>query len=159
MQDRRRDRRIDAAGHGRQDAGCAHRSIVGPILLCAPSRGGAEESLLDGPELARAVVDALVDHQASDVVLLDLGSLTAFTDYFVVATAGSERQMRALVEAVDAVAGAHRGPRPRWEGRNEDGWRLADLGGAVVHVFSAEQRAYYDLEGLWRRAREVVHIQ
>lgn len=120
---------------------------------------GKEGSLLDGPELARAVVDALVDHQASDVVLLDLGSLTAFTDYFVVATAGSERQMRALIEAVDAVAGAHRGPRPRWEGRNEDGWRLADLGGAVVHVFSAEQRAYYDLEGLWRRAREVVHIQ
>ena len=92
------------------------------------------------------------------MVLLDLRSLDGFTDYFVIATSGGERQLRALVEAVDSAADAQR-LHPRWEGRNEDGWRLADLGDVVVHLFTGEQRARYDLEGLWLRAQEVVHIQ
>ena len=104
-----------------------------------------------------------MDRQASEVVLLDLEGLSSFTDYFVIASADSGRQMRALADAVDEIAakheGARRANRPLWEGRNEDGWRLADLGDTVVHIFSVEQRAYYNLEGLWRRAREVVHIQ
>ena len=118
---------------------------------------------LDGLQLAREIVDALVDRQAADVVLLDLEGLSTFADYFVIASADSERQLRALADAVDAIAATHEGARranrPLWEGRNEDGWRLADLGDTVVHLFSVEQRAYYNLEGLWRRAREVVHIQ
>ena len=118
---------------------------------------------LDGLPLAREVVDALVDRQASDVVLLDLQGLSTFTDYFVIASADSERQLRALVEAVDDVSASHEGSRrsnrSRWRAGNEDGWRLADLGDTVVHLFSVEQRAYYNLEGLWQRAREVVHIQ
>ena len=121
------------------------------------------DARLDELQLARDVVDALVDRQASDVVLLDLAGLSTFADYFVIASADSERQMRALADAVDEIAstreGARRANRPLWEGRNEDGWRLADLGDTVVHIFSVEQRAYYNLEGLWQRAREVVHIQ
>ena len=126
-------------------------------------RGRGRDARLDGLQLARDVVDALVDRQASDVVLLDLAGLSTFTDYFVIASADSERQMRALADAVDEIAATHEGARranrPLWEGRNEDGWRLADLGDTVVHIFSVEQRAYYNLEGLWQRAREVVHIQ
>ena len=92
-------------------------------------------------------------------MLLDLTSLATFTEFFVIATAESERQMRALVDAIDRAADAHPGIHPRWEGRSEDGWQLADLGDIVVHLFSVERRAYYDLEGLWQRAQEVVHIQ
>jgi len=119
---------------------------------------GCEEHALDSSTLAHEVIDALVDRQAADVVLLDLRTLGRFTDYFVIASSGGERQLRALVEAVDAAVGPH-GLHPRWEGRNEDGWRLADLGGTVVHLFTVEQRARYDLEGLWLRAREIVRIQ
>lgn len=134
------------------------------MRLAAAAAGASRRDVrLDGLQLAREVVDALVDRQASDVVLLDLQGLSTFTDYFVIASADSERQLRALVEAVDEVSASHDGSRrsnrPRWEGRNEDGWRLADLGDTVVHIFAVEQRAYYNLEGLWRRAREVVHIQ
>ena len=92
-------------------------------------------------------------------MLLDLTSLATFTEFFVIATAESERQMRALVDAIDRTADAHPGIHPRWEGRSDDGWQLADLGDIVVHLFSVERRAYYDLEGLWQRAQEVVHIQ
>ena len=146
----------------------AARAGLAPLYSLRPRRtplrgAHGRGARLDGLQLAREIVDALVDRQAADVVLLDLEGLSTFADYFVIASADSERQLRALADAVDAIAatneGARRANRPLWEGRNEDGWRLADLGDTVVHLFSVEQRAYYNLEGLWRRAREVVHIQ
>jgi ribosome-associated protein len=102
----------------------------------------------------------LVDHQAADVVLLDLTPLTTFTDFFVVATAESDRQMRALVDAIGELLDEREpGRHAKWEGQAANGWQLLDLSDVVVHLFSVEKRAYYDLEGLWSEAREVVHIQ
>lgn len=99
-----------------------------------------------------------MDRQASDVVLLDLTSLSTFTDYFVIATAGNERQLNALIEVLDADANA--ADRPfKQEGQPAGGWVLVDLGTVIVHLFSLEQRAYYNLEGLWQRAQEVVRVQ
>ena len=71
-----------------------------------------------------------------------------------VATARCARSSRPW----DTAADAHT-THPRWEGRHEDGWLLADLGDVIVHLLSMEDRARYDLEGLWQRAQEVVHIQ
>ncbi|MCY4614827.1 MAG: ribosome silencing factor [Chloroflexi bacterium] len=122
------------------------------------TRGATEEGRLQTIELANDVVDALADRQAADVVLLDVQEYSGFADYFVVATSGSDRQMRALVEAVDSAADAY-DQHPRWEGKHDEGWLLADLGDVIVHLLSMEQRARYDLEGLWQRAQEVVHIQ
>ncbi len=92
--------------------------------------------------------------------MLDLSSLSAFTDYFVIATSDNERQLGALIDSVDRAA-AELTPKPdvRHEGDTEGGWVLLDLGGVVVHLFSLEQRARYNLEGLWARAQEVVRIQ
>ena len=123
----------------------------------APER---PEHPLQGPELAHHLVDVLVDRQASDVVLLDLTSLSAFTDYFVIATADNERQLSALIDTVEsAMAAAAPDASVRQEGSTEGGWVLLDLGAVIVHLFSLEQRAKYNLEGLWRRAQEVVRIQ
>ena len=113
---------------------------------------------LQGSELAHHVVDLLVDRQASDVVLLDLTSLSTFTDYFVIATADNERQLNALIETLDGAASAAGLPF-RQEGSPEGGWVLIDLGTVIAHLFSLEKRAYYNLEGLWRRAQEVVRVQ
>ncbi|MBM4411390.1 MAG: ribosome silencing factor [Chloroflexi bacterium] len=108
---------------------------------------------------ARMLVDVLVDRQAEDVVLLDLSNLAAFADYFVIATVDNIRQGRAVVDAVDAAVSADGGD-VKAEGSGEDGWILIDCGaGVIVHLFSLEMRAYYNLEGLWSRAQEVVRIQ
>ena len=104
------------------------------------------------------MVDALADRQAADVVLLDVQEYAGFADYFVIASSGSDRQMRALVDAVDSAADGHE-RHPRWEGKSDEGWLLADLGDVIVHLLTMEERARYDLEGLWQRAQEVVHIQ
>ncbi len=137
------------AGRGRRPAILLSLGLEGP---------DPEEAELQGPELAHHVVDLLVDRQASDVVMLDLTSLSTFTDYFVIATAGNERQLSALIETLDADANAAKRPL-RQEGSPDGGWVLVDLGGVVVHLFSLEKRAYYDLEGLWKRAQEVVRVQ
>ena len=119
----------------------------------------AREETLGGSELAHRVVDVLVDRQAADVVLLDLTSLAAFTDYFVIATADNERHMRALLDALGRELAVGDAVQSREEGQPASGWVLVDLGDVVVHVFTDERRAYYDLEGLWRRAQEVVRVQ
>jgi len=133
----------------------------------SPPREGSVESGAPArsPELerslarARLLLDLLVDRQAEDVVLLDLTSLAAFADYFVIGTVDNIRQGRAIVDAVDAAVSAEGGD-VRAEGTPEDGWILVDCGeGVVVHLFSLEARAYYNLEGLWSRAQEVVRIQ
>lgn len=114
---------------------------------------------LQGSELAHHVVDVLVDRQAADVVMLDLTALSAFTDYFVIATSDNERQLGALVDSVEGVVASMPDARCRQEGGLEGGWVLLDMGSVVVHLFSLEQRANYNLEGLWRRAQEVVRVQ
>lgn len=115
---------------------------------------------VDGAELAHRVVDVLVDRQASDVVLLDLTALSAFADYFVIATSDNVRQMRALIDTLEEALGETFPQLTfREEGQPDDGWVLLDLGAVVVHLFSIEKRAYYDLERLWQRAQEVVRIQ
>ncbi len=104
------------------------------------------------------MVDIVVDHLAEDVVLLDLTELTAFADYFVIATVDNERQMAAVIGAVDDGA-RDEGIRANSEGAPESGWVLIEVGGVVVHLFSREQRQRYDLESLWSHAREVVRVQ
>jgi ribosome silencing factor RsfS/YbeB/iojap len=109
--------------------------------------------------LAHEAVDLLADRQVSDIVLLDLTTLGAFADYFVIGTVDNIRQARAAIDALQGALKA-RGSRIKPEGNPESGWVLLDtLDGVIVHLFSLEDRARYDLEGLWGRAQEVVRVQ
>ncbi|MEX1021575.1 MAG: ribosome silencing factor [Dehalococcoidia bacterium] len=110
-------------------------------------------------DYAQMLLDVLVDRQASDVVLLDLTQLTVFSDYFLIATVDNIRQARAIVDALSEAA-SKAGEDLRAEGTAEEGWILVDAGrGVFAHLFSLESRIYYDLEGLWHRAQEIVRVQ
>ncbi len=110
-------------------------------------------------DLARRIVDLLADRQAENVVLLDIRQVASFADYFVIATAINNRQLRALVELVDNelreedIKPSHR------EGGMNSGWILVDYGDIILHIFSPELRDYYDLEELWKDATEIVRMQ
>ncbi len=111
-------------------------------------------------ELAHTLVNALEDKKAEDIVLLDLRHQSVFTDFFIICTGNSERQLGALVEAIDTAARKqHRLKSPRVEGHPEGGWVLADFGTVIVHCFSPAQRQRYKLEDLWHDGRVVVRIQ
>ena len=119
-----------------------------------------EGRLLNAPaDLARRIVDLLADRQAEDVLLLDIRQVASFADYFVIATAINNRQMRALVELVDTELREEDIKPHHREGGVNSGWILVDYGAIILHIFSPELRDYYDLEELWQNATEVVRIQ
>jgi ribosome-associated protein len=111
----------------------------------------------DEPELttrhmADTAARAASDMFARDVVLIDLRELVSYTDYFVVASAETERQTRRIVEEILEKMNEE-GYRPR--SRRFDGgsvWISLDFIDVVVHVFTDEARDYYRLESLWRSA-------
>lgn len=135
-----------------------------PLYLISTLRRRAyREAPLDAAvrplDLAHELVDLLVDRQAADVVLLDLTQLSAFAEYFVIATVDNVRQSRAIVDVL-AERIRSLGGHMEFEGDPESGWMLVEAGqGVFIHLFSLESRAYYNLEGLWSRAQEVVRIQ
>ncbi len=119
-----------------------------------------EGRLLNAPaDLARRIVDLLADRQAEDVLLLDIRKVASFADYFVIATAINNRQMRALVELVNNELREEDIKPHHREGGMDSGWILVDYGAIILHIFSPELREYYALEELWKDAKEVVRIQ
>ena len=109
-------------------------------------------------EWARAVVEALEERQGGDIVLLDLRSVATFADYFVICTAETQRHVEALCEEVDRAMAQRGASLHHQEGSAEGGWVLMDYGDVVVHVFSPEERDYYQLERVWSRATPLVRI-
>ncbi|MGB5756664.1 MAG: ribosome silencing factor [Acidimicrobiales bacterium] len=80
-----------------------------------------------------------------------VGGVLAITDWFVVTSGRNNRQVRAIVDAVEEALSNVGGPKPtRIEGRDTFSWVLMDYGFLVVHVFTEEAREHYDLERLWR---------
>lgn len=101
-------------------------------------------------ELAEAAVSAAADKLASDLLILDVSEQLVITDCFVLASAPSDRQVKAVVDAVEErLLGM--GAKPvRREGERDGGWVLLDFLDIVVHVQHAEARTYYSLERLWK---------
>jgi ribosome-associated protein len=110
-------------------------------------------------ELARRIVEVIADKMGEDVLLLDIREISILADYFVIGSATSERQAKAIVDGIRQEAKQAFDVRPlHVDGEAATGWILMDYGGVVVHLFTPEVRAYYDLEGLWRDGRVVVRM-
>lgn len=107
-------------------------------------------------ETARLVTRIADDFRGKDILLLDMRPITPIVDYFVIVTANSQRQMKALGEEVARVMKKRGLQRLGEEGADGDGvWVLQDFGDVVLHVFSPEGRELYDLEGLWADAPRI----
>ena len=101
-------------------------------------------------ELATAAAEAAADKLATDVVALDVSGQLVITDVFVVASAPNDRQVRAIVDAVEDRL-RELGAKPvRREGEKDGRWVLLDYAEIVVHVQHAQERQYYALERLWK---------
>lgn len=106
-------------------------------------------------ELVHTAARAADSKKAADIVTLRLVEITQFTDYFVICSGSSSRQVQAIAEEVTDKL-RERGARPmNTEGYNNAEWVLIDYGAFVVHVFSNTARQFYDLERLWRDAERV----
>lgn len=119
-----------------------------------------EGILLEPVELARLIADLASDKKAENIVLMDMRQVSPVTDYFVILSATSARQLNAIVDHIGDETKQQHQIRP-WhvEGEADNGWMLMDYGDVVVHCFMPEKRFFYDLEGLWREAPVLVRIQ
>lgn len=99
---------------------------------------------------ALAAAEAASDKLAEDIVILDVSDQLVITDAFVLCSAANERQVKAIVDAVEEKLHSL-GEKPlRREGEKESRWVLLDFGDVVVHVQLAEERIHYAIERLWK---------
>ena len=93
------------------------------------------------------------EKKATDIVVQNVGEISSVTEYFVIVTAANNRQVNAIVDAIEEEERkqAHLKPLHREETR-DGSWELLDYGSVVVHVFQPETREYYRLEALWNDA-------
>lgn len=95
---------------------------------------------------------AAIDKKAENVKILTLTGISGFTDYFVICSGTSDRQVQSIADAVEHVAKQSGTEVLSSEGYSEGRWVLMDLGDVVVHIFLDALREYYDLENLWADA-------
>lgn len=101
-------------------------------------------------ELTRAAARAAADLKAEEIIALDVSAQLVLTDAFLIASGTNERQVGAIVDAVEEAL-FKLGAKPlRREGKQQGRWVLIDFGEVVVHVQHAEDRVYYALERLWK---------
>jgi ribosome-associated protein len=101
-------------------------------------------------ELAEAAVSAAADKLATDLAIIDVSEQLVITDCFVLASAPNERQVRAVVDAIEERLLTLSAKPVRREGVEEGRWVLLDFLDIVVHVQHTEERTYYALERLWK---------
>lgn len=111
-------------------------------------------SALD-PEL-RIAVEAARDKKAADILVLDLHGLASFTDYFLICSGTSKRQLVTIADEIEKKLRSTKRRPSHVEGYPRGEWILMDYVDFVVHVFTPESRAYYDLERLWGDAKKLA---
>ncbi|MEJ7750507.1 MAG: ribosome silencing factor [Thermoleophilaceae bacterium] len=113
---------------------------------------------VDSEALAERIAQIASDRKAIDIRVLDLRGLVSYTDFFIVCSGNTERQTRAIHEAVHQEIKDVDGLLPRRvEGAREARWILIDYLDCILHVFTPQEREFYRLENLWGDApsREV----
>src|SRR3954465_1637909 len=118
------------------------------------SRGNVVEQPTGDPSCAKALGGARggSDTKAAHVKVLNLTGISGFTDYFVICSGMSDRQVQAIADSVEAAMLSQGRETLAIEGYSEGRWVLMDFGDVVVHVFLDALREYYDLENLWADA-------
>lgn len=107
---------------------------------------------MDRLEKAQRIAEAALDRKAEELVALDVREIASFTDTFVFATGRSDRQVRAIADAIVEALREAGDPVLGKEGYEDGRWVLIDANDVIVHVFVPEARRHYDLERLWRDA-------
>lgn len=100
-------------------------------------------------EYARVAAEAAEDKKARDLVILDISEMSVIADYFIICSANSRTQVRAVADAVRDKLEQHGLSCKSMEGKEDAKWILIDFGDVIVHVFMDEERNFFGLERLW----------
>lgn len=106
-------------------------------------------------EMVKTAVAALQDKKGEDIRVIDISGVTVIADYFIIASGSNPNQVQALVDNVEEQMYKAGYEDPRVEGYNTASWVLLDYNDVIVHVFSQDDRLFYDLERIWRDGKEI----
>lgn len=105
--------------------------------------------MLEPKEMALQIAETLSAKKAMDVMIIDIGEKSSFADYFVMASAGSDRQLEALKDHIEDLLEPQQIFPKSVEGKRESGWILMDYGDVIVNVLTLEMREKYNIEKIW----------
>lgn len=106
-------------------------------------------------DLALLATHAIIDKKAENTIILNVGAVGSFTDYFVISSGNSERQVQSMAdEAIQRMKAL--GYMPRIEGYEQGRWVLVDCDAVILHLFHADIRGFYNLEDLWQGSPRVA---
>ncbi len=104
---------------------------------------------ISSKEMAKLAYHALSEKKASNLKVIDISSISVFADYFVIADGANQHQIQAMCDAVEEALVKEEIHVKQIEGNRNSSWVLMDYGEIIVHVFSKEDRLFYDLERIW----------
>lgn len=111
--------------------------------------------MTDAKELVQVVYQALDSKKAENIKIIDISNVSVVADYFIIANGLNQNQVQALVDSVQEELYKVGYEPKQIEGYRTGSWILMDYGDIIVHVFSKEDRLFYDLERIWRDGKEI----
>lgn len=105
---------------------------------------------MDAKDLAKMIVASLEEKKAEDIRIIDISNISTIADYFIIANGTNRNQVQALADNVDEDCHKAGYQLHQVEGYNSANWILMDYSDVIVHIFSKEDRLFYDLERIWR---------
>lgn len=106
-------------------------------------------------EMVKTACHALSEKKAEDVRIIDISEISPIADYFVIASGANTNQLQAMVDAVDEELTKSGHTAKQIEGNRNSSWILMDYTDIIVHIFSKEDRLFYDLERIWTDGKKV----
>lgn len=107
-------------------------------------------------KMTELVIDALEEKKAEDITILDISEISVLADYFVIADGNNRNQVQAMTDSVEEALGRAGYEPKQIEGYQTANWILMDYKDVIIHVFSKEDRGFYDLERIWRDGKPVT---
>lgn len=110
---------------------------------------------MQSKEMVKIAYAALADKKAEDIRVIEIGDISIIADYMVIANGTNPAQVQALVDNVEEKLNEAGITNKRIEGSRNSSWVLMDYNDVIVHVFSKEDRLFYDLERIWRDGKDI----
>lgn len=114
------------------------------------------KELEQAKKMALIAYNALTDKKGEDVKVIEITEIASFADYFIIADGNNPSQISALVDNVEEKMSKAGFEPKKIEGVRNSNWVLMDYGDIIVHVFSKEDRLFYDLERIWKDGKELT---
>ena len=106
-------------------------------------------------EMAKTACRALSEKKAEDLRVIEISEISPLADYFIIATGSNTNQIQAMVDAVDEALTKEEHQVKQIEGNRNSSWVLIDYGDIIVHIFSQEDRLFYNLEKIWTDGKRI----